>query len=221
MSTGGLVSRNVSKLVTHPRVEKYEGQILKAEQAVNLLKTANGSRIEALLLVALTTGMRRGELQALRWSDIDLEQGVLLVQRTVSRIPGHGYVENEPKTRSSRRKIVLPAVVLEALQVHCESQKQARTKAGARWKEQGIVFCNTYGGFMRPDMIAYWLDRLLKDAGLPHMRFHDLRHSTALLVSIRLALQAADRNRFLPVNTRAMSLSPSLSEICFKKLTKQ
>jgi integrase len=178
----GLISRNVTKLVSLPQIERYEGQVLTIEKAAKLLEVARGSRIDALLWMALTTGMRRGEMQALRWSDIDIEKGVLSVQRTVSRIPGYGYVEGEPKTRSSRRKIVLPAVMVEALRAHHENQKQARVEAGDKWKEKGIVFCNIYGGFMRPDMIAYWLDRLLKDAGLPHMRFHDLRHSAATIL---------------------------------------
>lgn len=68
--------------------------------------------MEALLIVALTTGMRRGELVALRWSDIDFEQAVVYVRRTLTRVIGHGYVETEPKTRTSRRKIILPGIAL-------------------------------------------------------------------------------------------------------------
>ncbi len=109
---------------------------------MKLLEVANGSRIEALLLVALTTGMRRGELLALKWDDLDLEKGVLYVQRTVSRIPGRGYMESGPKTKSSRRRIVLPAVAIEALKEHCMNQEKVRLKAGERWSERGIVFTN-------------------------------------------------------------------------------
>ena len=87
---------------------------MTGEQAIKLLEVAKGSRIEALLLVAFTTGMRKDELPALRWDDMDLEKGVLYEQRTVSRIPGRGYMESEPKTKSSRRRIVLPGVAVDA-----------------------------------------------------------------------------------------------------------
>ena len=180
----GLVPRNVSKLVTRPRVERYESQTLTGEQAMKLLEVANGSRIEALLLVALTTGMRRGELLALKWDDLDLEKGVLYVQRTVSRIPGRGYMESEPKTKSSRRRIVLPAVAIEALKEHCMNQEKVRLKAGERWSERGIVFTNRHGGFLRPDTVLGLFRQLLKDAGLPTMRFHDLRHSAATILFV-------------------------------------
>lgn len=178
----GLVSRNVTRLVTLPRVERYEAQTLTVEQALKLIEVARGSRLEALLLVALATGMRRGELLALRWNDIDFEKGAVDVQHTMSYIYGYGYKESEPKTRSSRRVIVLPEVAVEALKVHREYQGQARIKAGERWQEQGIVFCNIYGGFYNPSAVVAKFKALLKDAGLPDMRFHDLRHSAATIL---------------------------------------
>src|SRR2546425_5701627 len=94
----GLVARNVGKLVDLPHAERYEGQALTEDQARRLLEAARGSRLDVLLLVALTTGMRRGELMALRWSDLDFESAVLQVRRNLARMPGVGYVEREPKT---------------------------------------------------------------------------------------------------------------------------
>src|SRR6266702_6012538 len=125
----GLVGRNVASLVVLPHVERYEGQILTVDQAHKLLEAARGSRLDVLLLVALTTGMRRGELLSLRWSDVDFERGVLQVRRTLSRVSGMGYVECEPKTKAGRRKIMLTQVVLDALKEHEVRQQQARTKA--------------------------------------------------------------------------------------------
>jgi integrase len=103
----GLIGRNVAKLVDLPRIERYEGQVLTVEQARKLLGIARGSRLDALLLMALTTGMRRGELVALRWVDVDLERGTLQVRRTLSRIPGMGYVEGEPKSLARARADLL------------------------------------------------------------------------------------------------------------------
>ncbi len=177
-----LIPRNVTKLVSLPHAERYEAQTLTVEQASKLLETARGSRVEALLLVAITTGMRRGELLALHWDDVDLENGVLYVRRTMSKIVGYGYKESEPKTRTGRRKVVLPGVAIEALKEHRLRQEQARLEAGEKWHERGIVFSNKYGGFFDPDRLLLIFDKVLREAGLPHMRFHDLRHSAATIL---------------------------------------
>jgi integrase len=178
----GLVPRNITKLVSLPHAERYEAQTLTVEQAGKLLEAARGSRIEALLLVAVTTGMRRGELLALHWDDVDLEKGVLYIRRTMSKIAGYGYMESEPKTRTGRRKVVLPDVAVEVLKEHRVRQDQIRSDAGEKWHEHGIVFCNNFGGFFNPDRLLKIFNKLLRDAGLLHMRFHDLRHSAATIL---------------------------------------
>ena|SRR5947209_14924670 len=92
--------------------------------------------------------MRRGELLALRWEDVDFEKGVLYVHRTMSYVYGVGYSEGEPKTKASRRKITLPDVAVEALKAQKAYQEQEHMKAGEKWREQGIVFSSIYGGFL-------------------------------------------------------------------------
>jgi len=179
----GLIPRNVARLVSLPRIERYEAQTLTVGQALKLLGVARGSRIEALLLVALTTGMRRGELLALRWEDIDLEASILHVRRTVNPITGLGYKEGEPKSKAGRRKIVLSEVTIEALKEHRQGQEQVRARVGARWQEHGIVFCNKYGGFFNPTTVLNAFKKLLRDAGLPDIRIHDLRHSAATILA--------------------------------------
>jgi len=119
---------------------------------------------------------------ALRWSDIDFEKGMLHVQRTVSHIPGNSYFESEPKTKSGRRRIILPGVTIEALKVHRVCQDKARLEAGEKWRDREIVFANYSGGFLRGDTVLDLFYQLLKDAGLPPMRFHDLRHSAATIL---------------------------------------
>jgi integrase len=178
----GFVARNVAKLVDLPRVERYEGQVLTVEQAKKLLEAARGSRLDALLLVVVTTGLRRGEVVALRWNDIDLEKGVLQVRHTLARIAGRGLVEGEPKSKAGRRKIALSRVVIEALKAHRVRQLEARIKMGDRWKEGGLVFCNAHGTYFEPSHVWYLFKQLLKSAGLPDVRFHDLRHSAATVL---------------------------------------
>src|SRR5260370_40980799 len=143
----GLINRNVASLVSLPQAERYEGQILTVEQARKLLAVARGSRLDALLLVALTTGMRRGELVALHWSDVDLEKGVLQVRHTLAWVYSMGYVLGEPKSKAGRRKIVLSRGVVEALKEHKVRQEQVRVKMGEKWRAYGLSFRNWHGGY--------------------------------------------------------------------------
>jgi integrase len=174
-----LVSRNVCDDVSPPSREKHEIQPLTKEQAQKLLQVARGHRLEALLPLALATGMRRGEMLGLRWSDIDLVRGSLQVRRSMNRVGKSGVVESSPKTAKSRRSIVLPRFVIEVLKQHRIRQAEARLKAGERWEDHDWVFCNIYGRFLEPVIVHRLFKALLKEAGLPQIRFHDLRHSAA------------------------------------------
>ena len=136
------------------------------------------------MILALATGMRKGEFLGLKWRD--LNAGILLqVRRMISRIPssmGKGLVEAEPKTKKSRRSIVLPSFVLEALQQHRLRQQEERAKAGTNWRERDLIFCASSGMPLNPNHVLEALKRGLKEAGLPSIRFHDLRHSAATLL---------------------------------------
>lgn len=177
-----LISRNVTEAVTLPKAERKEHRTLNQEEANRLITIVSGTRLEALLILALTTAMRKGELLGLRWSDIDLGKQVLQVRRTLNRVAGYGFVVNEPKTKSSKRKIMLTLSAIETLLRHEELQRQEREKAGEKWKDLGLVFCNKHGGYIDPDDILKEFQRALEQAGLPKIRFHDLRHSAATLL---------------------------------------
>jgi integrase len=177
-----LVSRNVVALVTRPSEGHHEAQVLTIEQARNLIETAKQHKVWSLLVVALSTGMRRGELLALRWDDVDFQVGKLFVRHAVSKLNGRGYVEHEPKTKKGRRTIVLPSSVVDVLREHREYVEQVRCDAGDSWLDLGLVFPNTRGNFIELAKLWHMLDKVVKQAGLPHMRFHDLRHSAATIM---------------------------------------
>lgn len=177
-----LVGRNVCDLVTQPRPTQKEIRPLNKEQAMQLLKAAREHRFEALLTMAVATGMRRGELLGLRWQDINFADACLHVRRTVNRIRGHGIVESEPKTSQGKRKITLPQFAVEALKEHRLRQREARLQAGSAWQEHDLVFSNIYGGYLDPGNALRIFHKLVEEAGLPHMRFHDLRHSAATIL---------------------------------------
>ncbi|HZR39576.1 MAG TPA: tyrosine-type recombinase/integrase [Ktedonobacteraceae bacterium] len=182
-----LVAHNVCEKVSPPRRKHFEIQPLNLEQVQQLLAVARGHPQEALFVVALTTGMRRGELLALKWQDINLETGSLQIRRVLSRIPGtfpgKGYVEAEPKTEKSRRSLILTPFALEALKQHRLQQVEAKLKAGSQWQEHDYVFSTSKGTHLNPDQdVRVQLKKLLKKAQLPEIRFHDLRHSAATLL---------------------------------------
>jgi integrase len=179
-----LVVRNVCDAVHPPRVPKKEMlQALTGEQAQQFLEATAGDPLEALYVLALTTGMRQGELLGLKWVDLDLALGTLQVRRTITRLAKKGFSVSEPKTAKSRRKIHLTRLAIEVLKRHRLRQHEAKLAAGPAWDEQGWVFCNKVG---RPievgNMIRRSFRRVLNKAGLPVIRFHDLRHSAASLL---------------------------------------
>ncbi len=177
-----LVSRNVCDLVSQPRPCQHEIRPLNKDQAMQLLKAAREHRLEALLTLAVATGMRRGELLSLRWQDINLADACLHVRHTMNRILGHGIVESEPKTPQGKRKIMLPQFAVEALKEQRTRQQEARLQAGSAWRDQDLVFSNIYGGYLDPGNTLRIFHKLVEEAGLPHLRFHDLRHSAATIL---------------------------------------
>jgi len=177
-----LVSRNICDLVSPPRIVKPTIEPLTMEQAHKLLEAVRGHRLEVLLIVALTTGIRRGELLALRWSQVDLEGQWIQVRRTVDYITRYGYVETEPKTAAGKRMIVLPYFVADMLKQHRLQQLEAKLKIGRAWEDRDLVFTDLHGGYFNPRYLGKLFDKVLAEADLPHMRFHDLRHSAATLL---------------------------------------
>jgi integrase len=149
-------------------------QTLSEEQAQQVLVAAQGERLEALYVLALATGMRQGEMLALRWHDVDLEGASLQVRATVHYTKG-GYLFTEPKTKYSRRRIALPQIVVEALREHRTRQLEERLALGTAWEDMDLMFPNAAG---KPidgvSMVKHQFYPLLERAGLLHMRFHDL-----------------------------------------------
>jgi len=177
-----LVPRNVCDAVSPPSVPVTEKQIVSISQARILLDHVRKNRLEVFLALALTTGMRRGEMLALRWSDVDLVHGSLQILRTVDYIPHYGYVETEAKTARGRRKIMLTSFILEMLNSHRAQQMEERYKVGDKWIDKNLVFCGLKGNYFNPSYLLRVFKKALAAAGLPHMHIHDLRHSAATIL---------------------------------------
>jgi len=179
----GIASRNVAQLVDAPRVAHRDVNVLSPEEALQLVTAAREDRLEALWVLALSTGLRRGELLGLSWSDIDLERRQLRVTKALQRVTGKGLVLAETKTRMGRRSIILPIGTVEALRRHRARQAGDRLIAGSAWSQSDFVFTSARGTPLDGDnMISRPFTRLLERGGLQAMRFHDLRHSCASLL---------------------------------------
>lgn len=179
----GAVARNVTELVDPPRVSRKEMRALSPDEARRLLDAAGGTRFEALYTVAVTTGMRQGELLGLRWQNVDLDTRKLHVVGSLQNMTGEGWKIVEPKTARSRRLVVLSELGTQSLRRHRATQAETRLRRGDAWEDNDLVFSNSFG---RPINPQYLLNRslrpLLAKANLPKVRFHDLRHTAASLL---------------------------------------
>lgn len=175
----GYVSRNVAALVDSPRVVKHEIKPLSPDQARTLLATAREHRYGALITVAVALGLRQGEALGLRWVDVDLDGGVLQVRNALQWVTGGGWSLVEPKSERSRRAITMPDILVSSLRGHRMRQREDRLLAGSGWHENGFVFTSRAGAPLDPWAVNKAFKRLLTAAGLPDIRFHDLRHTAA------------------------------------------
>ena len=178
----GMIDRNPAVGVVKPRQRRREMRTLSAEQARRLVNVAEGTRYAALLQLAMTTGMRQGEILALRWSDIDFESGCLMVQRQLKRVSGRGLIFSEPKSRAGRRKVVLGPGMLGALKRQRDLVEVMSRRPRGRWHENDLVFPSSTGTPQEPRNVLAAFKTLLRRASLPDIRFHDLRHTAASLM---------------------------------------
>ena len=164
-----LVSKNPTQGCALPKVEHKEMKTLTADQLSAFFQEAKDSGVYELYYLDLATGLRRGELLGLKWTDVDFQHGALKIQRAISRQNGK-VVEAPLKTKNAYRTLPLSADAIDVL------AQQRRKTGNSEW-----VFPSPTGGPMSPDSVLHMLHRVLKRAGLPKVRFHDLRHTFATL----------------------------------------
>lgn len=172
----GVLLKNPARQVRPPRPPAHEIKILDKDEIVALIKAAKTTNLYAPVLVAVTTGIRRGELLGLRWSDIDLKASTLSVNQSLERIKGK-YEFKPPKTKTSRRTVSLPAVTVEALRSHYKTQLEARLRLGLGRDPRGLVFARLDNEPMDPDTLTKSFRRLVASTKVTPITFHGLRHT--------------------------------------------
>ena len=175
----GLVQRNVATLVKAPPANTKTDDALDLDGVKQLIAAAEGDRLEALYVIAVTVGLRKGECLALAWEDINMRRAEVTVRGTLRRVPGIGLVVNKPKTERGARTVALPPIAVDALRRRRQAQRLERIAAGPRWTDTDYVFTTEIGTPIDPDNLKYAWRKMTTKAGFGNLRFHALRHSAA------------------------------------------
>jgi integrase len=176
----GLIERSPAAGAQPPRPRRPEPVVVDSALAARIMQAVRGTPMELPAVVALATGMRRGEILALRWGDLDPGYTLAQVRRSL-QVSGEGLHFVEPKTRRSRRSVALPAFLAPYLRRQKEDQEGRRAACSA-WRDMDLVIDAGDGGPWHPDTLSSGWYSFLKRSGLPHVRFHDLRHAHATLL---------------------------------------
>jgi len=183
-----LVARNVNEGTELPSMARREVGYLEAEQVERFLEAIQGDRYYAAYLLELATGLRRGELLALRWQDVDFTKSTVTVRQSLVRVrtdegPTRTKLEfQEPKTERSKGSVPVPQDVMRELKAHRKRQLEERLFFGPRYRDQDLVFCLPDGRPLDPRNFTRRYEWLLARAGLPKRCFHALRHTVATLL---------------------------------------
>jgi integrase len=181
----GYMTKNPADDVDAPRVHTEEVHPLTRDEARRFLKVIRGDRLEALYVLALHTGLRQGELLALRWEDVDIEEKTLIVRRTITKDGGKLLI-GPTKTAKSRRTVKLTRDAAEALREHLTRQLEEIDGLGDYYQPGGLVFATMKGTLLNPSNLRKRsFAPLLVPAGLPHMTFHQLRHTAATILLLK------------------------------------
>lgn len=190
-----LIDENPCRRTEAPKAAEIEVEALQEEDVAKLLEALQDApaQYSVITQLALLTGARRGEICALRWSDIDLDAGVISINRTVQNIAGRGTVFTAPKTKRSRRCIKIGPECVQLLREYRQHQKAERFKVGSEWVrrveiengktvDNDLLFTRWNGQPFDPNAVTSWFPGFLASHDLPAVHFHSLRHTNASLL---------------------------------------
>lgn len=177
-----LISKNPADMVEAPRAQKYTSAVLEPKEVKQLLNAVHNTKFEVPVNLALALGLRLGEILGLRWSDIDFENGVINIEQAQVRA-GTKLIFKDPKTEGSKRSISAPTNLLKLLKEHKKKQLELQIRSCGEYKNKHNLVCTRdTGASLNNSSFSHAFGDFIKKLDLPHIRFHDLRHTNATLM---------------------------------------
>ncbi len=176
-----IIERDIAPLIENPRREKKEMNVWTIEQANTFLEQTRESRYHIVFYLAIYTGMRRGEILGLSWSDINFEKKYIHIKKSLYKSKS-GFQWMEPKTKSSQRFIYMDDDLMKELRRHQLKQKEEKMKNRTVYQDKGLVFAKPDGDFTTPNTVNGVFRWWVKKTDMPEIRFHDLRHTHATIL---------------------------------------
>ena len=176
-----IIPRNPAEFVSVPKQQKYEAHVYAKEEVANLLEAAKRTRFDLPIRLAVGLGLRRGELLALQWEDVDFKGNTVYIHRNLTCV-NNQYLFGEPKTKSGIRKLSAPPSLMETLRHHKVRQMENKLAFGKDYQDNHLICCRQDGRSYHPATFSSSFGDFLKKHGLRHIRWHDLRHTNATLM---------------------------------------
>jgi integrase len=180
-----VILSNPCERVEAPKKEKKQVRYLEIDEAQKIITAAEkikDMRIKAAILIFLYTGIRKGELSALEWSDIDFDAKTITIQRNMQYIRKIGLVTNSTKTESGERIISMSQSLAEFLKSYKAWQAEQRLKVGKDWVDRNRLFTRFNGDFIAPSTVYHWVKDFMVKNGFPDMHVHAMRHTNISLL---------------------------------------
>ena len=177
--------------VTPIKVHKKEIECYSPEEVKKLIDVLQNEPIkyQAIILLALDSGCRRGEITGLTWEDIDFKNCSININKTTQYVPDYGIFEKEPKSETSNRIIYIAPTTMQLLKAYQKRQDERKLLLGTQWKKSKRVFTTEYGSDMHPDTPSKILEKIIKKYNLKRITFHGLRH-TSISLQISSGIQS-------------------------------
>lgn len=179
-----LILSNPAERVEPPKADREEAEHYDEDMLTKMLMLLENEPLKyrVMVLLAVYTGLRKGEVMGLEWSDVDFENSILRIRQSSQYVPGSGTITKSPKNETSARIITLPDIAVNMLKEYKAKQNEDRLEMGDLWQNTDRLFVQPDGRPMHPDSISKWFSKFIKDNNLPKLTFHGLRHSNASLL---------------------------------------
>ena len=190
------INYNVNQKIEKPKIRKKEIECYSPEEVQELLKVLKNEplKYQAIIYLALDSGIRRGELTGLTWEDVNFKEGFIMINKTTQYIKELGIFEKETKSQTSDRKIYISNTTLNILKRFQKEQMERKLKLGNKWKNSKRIFTTDYGQDMHPDTPSKIYDNIIKKNNLKRITFHALRHtSISLMISKGIQIQVISK----------------------------